>query len=589
MPGEAEREHVLLTVLGTASNDVRYRLGGQEVEAKLAPLALYHLLPSSERPDRIVALCTPEAEQASWPLLETTLGGQCRTKLVPVPGGDTSEDIDAYISRAAEAIPDNAEITVDVTHGLRHLSFLTYVAVLYVSTLRDVRVRGAYYGLLRKGETSPFLNLRPLLELPRWLYALMALQDTGSARPMAEILRDGSKKQGSKRMANDLTQMSDAYLSGLPLELGRQGGIVLRDHVKPMRRLISKDHGLPLGDKLVSWIGDFISPIAISSTALPIASGGWKGQMPLTLCELKRQAQYIDDLLERGHVATALGLMNEWTVSWALWARNGSDEKIEWLDYKKERRGAANLLNVIESVGKDKKLQGCLSEQQRPSEQQRLLGRYWGRLRELRNGYSHHGMRPQSLVGDGKIKQNLDHVRRYWKETLRDCPRMSLSLGERSGGRILVSPIGMSPGVLFSALQACRGEGGGEPDLCLVICSHETAGKIEEALGRAGYRAAVETLCLDDPYGDRAEIKRLADAARPHFVGAGDVVVNVTGGTTLMGLVAEAVADAARRLACPVRRFGLIDRRPTAEQERNPWRAGDAFWLDGSRDADADG
>ena len=575
-PDETVRDHVLLTVLGTAPRAARYRLESHDVERPLAPLALYDLLAQPDRPDRVVALCTPEAQRDSWPALKTALAGRCRTELVRVCGGETPEEINAFMAQAAEAVGDKADITVDVTHGFRHFSFLTYLVVLYASALRGVRVRGAWYGLMRENGPSPFLDLRGLLELPRWLHALQALNDTGSARPLADILCSDSRKPSAKNMAHDLARLSDAYLSGIPLELGRQASLVRKQHIKPLRRLISNDYHLPLGDELAGRIDDFLQPLA-----LPVAGDGWKSQVLLDERELKRQARHIDDLLDHGHVATALGLMSEWTVSWVLWARG---PKGEWLDYRGRRRGAAKLLDAIEAVGRDGAFREHLDEEQR------RLGTYWGRLRELRNGYAHHGMRPQVLVGGPAVLKNLGHVRQYWKETLRACPAMRLSVGAQPGRRILVSPIGMRPGVLFSALQAYRSDGDGrEPGLCLVICSHETAGPIAEAADRAGYWGAVKRLCLNDPYGDRSEIERLTMAARRHFVGAGDVVVNVTGGTTLMGLVAEAVAGTARGLACRVRRFGLIDRRTAAEQEWDPWRAGEPFWLDERKHDDADG
>ena len=63
--------------------------------------------------------------------------------------------------------------------------------------------------------------------------------------------------------------------------------------------------------------------------------------------------------------------------------------------------------------------------------------------------------------------------------------------------------------------------------------------------------------------------------------------MNVTGGTTLMGLAAEELAATARSLACPVRRFGLIDRRPAGQQEVDPYRTGEPFWLDSGEEGDA--
>ena len=108
-----------------------------------------------------------------------------------------------------------------MTHGLRHFAFLTYVAVLYLAALRSVRIRAAYYGMLnRHPSPSQFLDLRPLLDLPRWVHALEVLRDTGSTLPMATTLRDGPDSQPARDSARDLTALSEAYLSSLPLEFG---------------------------------------------------------------------------------------------------------------------------------------------------------------------------------------------------------------------------------------------------------------------------------------------------------------------------------------------------------------------------------
>ena len=571
------RDHLLLTVLGTNPRPARYSLAGQESEAKLAPVALLDLLQPTERPNRVMALCTSQAKKESWPILEETLRDKYRLELVEISARDTEEDVNAYLTRVSGAITGRIDLTVDVTHGYRHFSFLTYIAVIYLAALRDVRVRGAYYGLLRDG-LSPFLDLRPLLDLHRWLHALEVLRDTGSTLPIAKAIGDGPPAPFATKIERDLSQLSEAYLSGLPLELGRQAHRIRKQSLKPLKSRLERDHYLPLAGEMVDRLAAILEPFALTE---PTSGDGWKRGIALSEEELKRQAGIIDDLLERESFATALGLMNEWTVSWVAWCR---DDTSKWLDYRTVRRSAAGLLGAIEAVGKDSELVHVLTDEQR------LLGKFWSDLCELRNAYHHHGMRPQVLVGNPQIGKKLCSARDFWEGTLRSCPELSLSLGESLGGPILVSPIGRRPGVLFSALQACRADGNiGEPVMCLVICSRETEGSIEKASQHAGYKGVVKSLLLEDPYGGRSEIERLVGVARRCFIGSGQVLVNVTGGTTLMGLTAEALADTARKLACPVHRFGLIDRRPPEQQDADPYRTGEPFWLDSTKDDDAGG
>jgi len=271
--------------------------------------------------------------------------------------------------------------------------------------------------------------------------------------------------------------------------------------------------------------------------------------MGLSDNELRRQAKVVDDLLRHGNLPAALGLMSEWTVSWMTWRRG---RMADWLDHHGGRREAANALNAMAAAADDAELRASLLDEQ-PD-----LGRFWKSLRELRNGYAHHGMRRQDLVASPDLDARLAKVHEYWN-VLRARPQLTVALDEGSNARLLVSPMGLPPGVLFSALHACRSDGGfGEPTECIVVCSAETEGGIAEALRAARYEGAATPLVLSDPHGGRTEIKRLLTGARRRIFGAREMLVNVTGGTTLMGLAVEALANEGRRLACPVRRFGLI-------------------------------
>ena len=568
-------KHLLLTVLGKDPTPARYTLGDGESEARLAPIALFDLLPEEDRPDRILALCTPEAKRDSWPLLEDALSTRCTVEAVEVPSGDRQSDIDTFLETVTGAIDGHVDLTVDVTHGFRHFSFLTYVSVLYLAVLRGVKVRGAYYGLLNRGALSPFLDLRPLLELPRWVHALEVLRETGSTLPMARILEDGPTGQPARDNARDLMHLSEAYLSGLPLELGWQARNIRSHRCKPLRKLLRDDHRLPLAGNVVEQLSEILEPFVLDGSS---SGSGWKRQIGISAPELDRQARVIDGLLALDSYATALRLMREWVVSWVIYRRTPQED---WLS-RNARSAAEGLLHAIRAIGSDPDLRHTLTDEQR------ALGCLWADLAEVRNAYAHHGMRGDDLVRNDALRSTRDRVLEFWNDTLRSCPPLSLALGESPGRRVLVSPIGKRPGVLFSALHACRADGDdGEPALCLVVCSPETEGLIAEALERAEFAGRVERLLVEDAFGGAARIKRLAREERGHFIGAAEVLVNVTGGTTLMGLAAEELAATARSLACPVRRFGLIDRRTPERQTTEPYRIGEPFWLDSNEEGDA--
>ena len=152
---------------------------------------------------------------------------------------------------------------------------------------------------------------------------------------------------------------------------------------------------------MVDRLATILEPFALTESA---SGSGWKRRITLSEEELKRQARVIDDLLNRESFATALGLMNEWAVSWVVWRRHDTRE---WLDYRTVRRSAAGLLGAIDAVGRDAGLVHVLTDEQRS------LGDFWRNLCDLRNAYHHHGMRPQVLVGNSEIDREASLGKRF--------------------------------------------------------------------------------------------------------------------------------------------------------------------------------
>ena len=265
--------------------------------------------------------------------------------------------------------------------------------------------------------------------------------------------------------------------------------------------------------------------------------------------------------LDRGQLPLAVGLMREWVVSWAIW--KSEDERKQWLKHK-VRQQYERRLGAIGAFARNEAFRSTITPEQQE------FGNFWNQLaNDLRNALHHHAMREEALEEPPKP---LESVRCFWdrlKAGAMDLPELG-----SGGGRLLLSPQGTKPGVLFSALKVAQ------PDTCLVICSATSASSICEAGERAGFQGSIEQIELADPHGGFDEINASAKQARRYLLDADKVVANMTGGTTLMGLIVQRLAEEAQKLDRPVRRFALIDRRPPAEQDSDPFVQGDYHWLD---------
>lgn len=563
-------QHLLLTGLGvlrSRPDAVPYRLGDRVERARLSPSALYKLLDEDDKPERVLVLVTEQAERQSLPCLREELGAIVEP--VHIPSGLQPEDIDRFLRELVKSVRPYGEprLTLDLTQGPRHFALLLYAGALYLQSLRKASVGAAYYcffeGPPGGQEERPFFDLRPLIAFPRWIHALETLVEARDAIPMARLLDQGE----GRHIARQMRMVSEAFASGLPLEMGRMAAVMIQEKLRPMQRLLEKAHKLPLSAEIGRRLSEWLSEYTLA--ALP-GDGSWKTHVRLDETELQRQARLIEALFELGNYRSALGLLDEWIVSWAI-CRSGQSE--HWLDYEKVRRPVAQKLDALMRAEQDCHLREGLSQQQKE------LARFWAAVKGLRNGLAHHGMGRQLCLSEApEFGSRLEEVRDYWRKFMQQLPEIPLEIGARQYGKLLVSPIGERPGVLFSAVRAARLD---EGDAALAICSERSEPFVYQALERAGFRGFHAVLKLHDPYAGVAEFDDLIRHARPHLARAGSVLVNITGGTTLMGLLADKLASEAHALGLDVRRFGLIDRRPPDEQASDPYVEGQVLWLTG--------
>lgn len=110
---------------------------------------------------------------------------------------DAAEQAD-ILRRLAEVVHPGERISLDVTHGFRHLPMLALVAARYLARVVGVKVEELYYGALEMttpdGET-PVLKLGGLLAMLDWVDALATYDKDGDYGVFASLLAaDGMEK-----------------------------------------------------------------------------------------------------------------------------------------------------------------------------------------------------------------------------------------------------------------------------------------------------------------------------------------------------------------------------------------------------------
>ncbi|MDN5293999.1 MAG: hypothetical protein PWQ31_1304 [Eubacteriales bacterium] len=141
---------------------------------------------------------------------------------------------------------------------------------------------------------------------------------------------------------------------------------------------------------------------------------------------------------------------------------------------------------------------------------------------------------------------------------------------------VLISPLGTSPGLLYSALAHVQ------PQRLIVITSELAAQRLPEILSRAGFTGTWMAVCVQDPFTCFHEVDKVWRQIILSFPPweDGRFTVNITGGTTALQYVVQKVAARLKEEGYAVREMALVDRRSREEQEKEPYVVGECYFLE---------
>lgn len=555
--------HLICSVGVGRYDEGSYSLTGNQYRTRFAPAALAHLL--GMRGGRASVLVTPEARTKWYADVAAELRAVgMEVDAVEIAEGRTEDEILKAFDALVSAVDEGERLVLDVTFSLRHLPFVYLAALTFLTAYKGVTIDGIYYGAweLRDQTTNeaPILDITALFGLTRWYHALQSARDSGDLRPVAELMEDERRRAGGRKgdrfgqAAAAARDMAEALAAGLPVETGLKAARL----GETLDRIIQSAAVSPPLRRALAQLERQVRPWATPSASVQ------KRDLPLTRAELERQLVLAEWYAERNNVPGALVLLREWMVSFLILHDAAGDG---WLGRGKRRR-AERVLSAI----------AYRMETGVASDAEGRIGRLRETIFDDRNRFAHAGMRPDLVsVPDAGLA-----------EVLRQCRdllgREDIGLRRPAGGTVLVTALGHSPGVVYSGVGRVR------PDRLVVVTSADAAGRLREALDRAGVAALpVTTRVMADPYaGYREERDIIDDELRRLLVDARRVTVNLTGGTTVMQYVVDRIGDEARRLGADVRRVALVDRRPQEEQRADPYVPGELIELETEEEADGE-
>jgi len=560
-----DMDYYLLTSIGVRPIEGKYKLGDKFESGHFSSTALVKLM--DQKPKKIFVLLTAGAREKSLEKFQEEI--DLDMDIIDIPDGVNDEEIRSIIEKILKSIPEESNLVLDISQSFRHFPFLFFTSVLYLQSFKGVRIQAIYYGMLEKKSEygfAPFIEIGYIMEMIDWYHSLRDFSEKRISRNLADNIErkleedsiDNVAKKFLENMVFQIRRFDDFYGTGLPLGLGDSSKSIVNQYDK-IRGNMDTDIPIPMADDLFEYAIASIKPFKLMDAVK--TKGNWKQTFVLNILELERQSRIIDSYLDSGHYVNAIRLMREWIISRCALS-NGRTE--DWLN-KSGRAPIERLLGSIRWQAEKKILVDSKKE----------LASIWDSISKFRNDIAHNGMNPDRI----DISDNLDRVEEIWDQTkgsMGDDQFWNLELGG-GGGRLLVTPLGYSKGLLYSAIKQIK------PDYCLIVTSKDAGMNVDEILKESDYHGEFELIELSDPHTGFDEIMGIINSIIPDssnlFLEADEIFVNLTGGTTTLQVLVEAISKKAEQMGKDPRKVVIFDRRPYHIQQEDPFKEGQMIYY----------
>jgi len=208
-----------LIVLGTTGSmwDVFYEAFAESEQQEERWMALSESVESNSVSEEQLRICASD--------LSAKLGVECLLKIIPY--GINEAEQSHILEIMASDINETDTVSLDLTHGLRHLPMLGLLSAMYLQTAKQVQIKGIYSGALEltQDDITPVIRLDGLLKMADWISALHGFDKTGDIAPFSDLLQ----QEGMAKETADLLKVAAFHESTLSITNARKP---LRDFSK---------------------------------------------------------------------------------------------------------------------------------------------------------------------------------------------------------------------------------------------------------------------------------------------------------------------------------------------------------------------
>lgn len=292
----------IISFLGTSARETTYEYQGRTYQGSVFQMALRQMLDF----DEMLVFVTEKARQKTYPVLEQLNDNRIRP--VDICEGRTSAELWSIFDKLVSNVDERDQVIFDLTHGLRSIPFLVFLAAAYLRSAKNIELKKVLYGALdlQQESVAPVIDLTEFVILLDWLTATDLFIRTGDASVLAQRL----------------TEADDGALLGLAVTVAEiaQGLHLLRPSqitraaAELPARLASAQEVLP-------------SPFTLLAESLGSSYGRFGlDQAANRRDKIRRHLDLINWYHNRGQLVHTLSAAREWVVSLLCYHFNLDEE-----------------------------------------------------------------------------------------------------------------------------------------------------------------------------------------------------------------------------------------------------------------------
>ncbi len=149
-----------------------------------------------DKDDKITIFLTAQAKEKHWNGLNEAIKSkklQCNLNPVDIIDSKSEADIWGLFEQIYNQIDIKDEIIFDLTHSFRYLPMLFFSILNYATYLKEILVKGIYYGAWEarnpESNTAPVFDLTQAYELMQWANAADAFTNYGITDKLVKCVR----------------------------------------------------------------------------------------------------------------------------------------------------------------------------------------------------------------------------------------------------------------------------------------------------------------------------------------------------------------------------------------------------------------